>query len=127
MKLQESGENYLEMIFVLQNKNGRVRSIDIAKAMSYSKPSVSRAMSVLKKAGYIIMHDDGYIELTESGLKVADRVYTRHRLLTKWLTDIGVNPVTAAEDACRMEHVLSPETFQKIREHIESKSLRHSQ
>lgn len=117
MKLHESGENYLEMIFVLKNRNGHVRSIDIAKAMSFSKPSVSRAMSILKKADYIIMREDGGIELTESGLKIADRVYTRHRVLTKWLTDIGVNPVTAAEDACRMEHVISEDTFKKIREH----------
>jgi len=121
MKLHESGEDYLETILMLKNKNGRVRSIDIAKAMSFSKPSVSRAMSILKKAGYIFVDNDGNIELTESGLRVAEVIYTRHRMLAQWLTAIGVNPKTAAEDACRMEHVISQETFERIGEHVKKR------
>ena len=121
MKLQESGENYLEMILILKNKNDHVRSVDIAKAMAFSKPSVSRAMSVLKKAGHIVMQDDGSIELTKSGMRIAKKIYTRHRKLTEWLTAIGVSPATAEEDACRMEHVISQETFEKIGEHIHNK------
>ena len=121
MELHESGEDYLETILILKSKNGFVRSIDIAKAMSFSKPSVSRAMSVLKKAGYIFVDNDGSIELTESGLRIAKRIYTRHRMLTEWLTAIGVNPKIAAEDACRMEHVISQETFEKIGEHVKGR------
>ena len=120
MKLHESGENYLETILILKNKNGYVRSIDIAKTMSFSKPSISRAMSILKKAGHITINGHGNIELTESGLQVAERIYTRHRLLTKWLTEIGVSVKTAEEDACRMEHVISQETFDKIGAHIKN-------
>lgn len=121
MKLQESGENYLEMILILKNKNNLVRSIDIAKAMSFSKPSISRAMSILRKADHIIMNVDGNIDLTESGLIIAEKIYARHRLLTEWLTAIGVSPETAAKDACRMEHIISQETFEKIGDHIKIK------
>ena len=96
MKLRESGEDYLETILILKNKNGHVRSVDIAKAMSFSKPSVSRAMSILKKAGHIIMHDDGKIELTESGMQIAEKIYTRHLLFTEWLMAIGVSQETAS-------------------------------
>ncbi len=120
MKLQKSGEDYLETILVLRNSHGFVRSIDIAKAMSFSKPSVSRAMSILKEAGYITISDDGSIELTQAGLKIADTIYTRHRLLTQWLTAIGISPETAAEDACKMEHVISEETFSKLGKHIQN-------
>ena len=120
MKLQKSGEDYLETILVLKNSRGSVRSIDIAKAMSFSKPSVSRAMSILKEAGYITISDEGSIELTQTGLKIADTIYTRHRLLTQWLTEIGVSPETAAEDACKMEHVISEETFSKLGKHIQN-------
>ena len=118
MKLQKSGEDYLETILILKHRNGFVRSIDIAKAMSFSKPSVSRAVSLLKGAGHITVNDDGSIELTQTGLKIAETIYTRHLLLTEWLTAIGVSPETAAEDACKMEHVISQETFLKIRNHI---------
>ncbi|MDI6619297.1 MAG: metal-dependent transcriptional regulator [Clostridiales bacterium] len=118
MKIQESGENYLEMILILKNKIGLVRSVDIARAMSFTRPSISRAMSIMKKAGYITMDREGYIELTESGLKIAERIYNRHRLLTDWLTAIGVNKKTAAEDACRMEHIISQETFDRIKDHM---------
>ena len=118
MKIQESGENYLETILVLKNETGYVRSIDIARTLSFTKPSVSRAMSILKKAGHITMDKEGCIDLTESGLQIAERIYNRHRLLTNWLTSIGVDEETAAFDACRMEHVISHETFSKIIEHI---------
>lgn len=118
MKLQESGENYLEMVLILRNETGFVRSVDIAHALSFSKPSVSRAMSILKNAGHIIMDREGQIELTESGRQIAERVYNRHRLLTDYLTAIGVSKETAAADACRMEHVISQETFEKIEAHV---------
>lgn len=119
MELYESGENYLETILVLTRKNGYVRSIDIARTLSYSKPSISRAMSILRKSGYITVNGEGFIELTGSGMQVAQRIYHRHVMLTSWLTAIGVNPDTASQDACRMEHIISQETFEKIREHIE--------
>lgn len=121
MELYESGENYLETILVLKNKNGHVRSIDIARTLSFSKPSVSRAMSLLKDGGYIKIDSNGYIELTESGLHVAQKIYSRHVMLTKWLTAIGVDPEIASQDACRMEHVISQETFEKMGEHIHNK------
>ncbi len=121
MELYESGENYLETILVLNNKNGHVRSIDIARTLSFSKPSVSRAMSLLKEGGYIKIDRDGYIELTDSGLQIAKKIYRRHIMLTEWLTAIGVSPDTASQDACRMEHVISQETFEKMGEHIKSK------
>ncbi len=121
MELYESGENYLETILVLKNKNGNVRSIDIARTLSFSKPSVSRAMSLLKEGGYINMDGDGFIELTDSGLQIAKKIYRRHTMLTEWLTAIGVNPQTASQDACRMEHVISQETFEKMGEHIKNK------
>jgi Mn-dependent DtxR family transcriptional regulator len=119
LKLQESGENYLEMIYVLSNQTGYVRSVDVANAMSFSKPSISRAMSILKKAGHIEVDKDGQITLTESGLNIARRVYSRHNLLTDYLIALGVSRETAAADACRMEHVISQETFEKIKKHIE--------
>jgi DtxR family Mn-dependent transcriptional regulator len=121
MKIQESGENYLEKILILKNETGFVRSIDVAHALSFSKPSVSRAMSVLKKAGYITMDKEGQIELTESGRQIAERIYNRHQMLTNWLIAIGVSQETAVADACRMEHVISQETFDRIGEHVKSK------
>lgn len=122
MKIQESGENYLETILVLKNETGYVRSVDIARNLSFTKPSVSRAMSILKKAGHITMDPEGRIDLTESGLQIAERIYNRHRQLTNWLVSIGVNKETAASDACRMEHVISEETFDRIIEHAEKRS-----
>lgn len=119
MKIQESGENYLEMIYVLSNETGYVRSVDIAHALSFSKPSVSRAMSILKKAGHIKMDSEGQIELTSSGRRIAESIYNRHQLLTDYLIALGVDHDTAAADACRMEHVISQETFEKIKKHIE--------
>lgn len=117
MKMQESGENYLETILILKQKNGYVRSIDIATELSFSKPSVSYAMKRLKENGYINMQKDGGITLTEAGLEIAERIYERHRLLTEWLVHLGVSPDVAAHDACRMEHVISAESFEKIKKH----------
>ncbi len=119
MKILESGENYLETILMLKESKGSVRSIDIVRQMNFSKPSVSRAMSLLRENGYITMDKEGWIQLTESGMEVASRIYERHRLLTKWLMALGVSPEAAAEDACRMEHDISNETFEKLKAHIE--------
>ena len=122
MKIQESGENYLEMILMLKNKKGSERSIDVAHALSVTKPSVSRAMSILRTAGHITMDEDGFLELTKTGREIAERIYERHRLLTEYLTALGVDPETAAQDACRMEHVISQESFDKIRAHAKKQS-----
>ncbi|MGI5928330.1 metal-dependent transcriptional regulator [Pseudoflavonifractor sp.] len=118
MKIQESAENYLETILMLKEEKGAVRSIDIARKMDFSKPSISRAMSLLRENGYITMDKEGLIDLTDAGMEIASRIYERHRLLSKWLMALGVSPETASEDACRIEHDVSDETFQKIKEHI---------
>ncbi len=118
MRLQESGEMYLESIFVLSKKLGAVRSIDISEYMGYSKPSVSRAVSLLKNGGYIVMNEENLITLTESGLEIAQKIYDRHTLLTDLLTRLGVSKETAAEDACKMEHAISDESFEAIRKHL---------
>ena len=118
MKIQESAENYLETILMLKEEKGAVRSIDIARKMDFSKPSISRAMSLLRENGYITMDKEGLIDLTDAGMEIASRIYERHRLLSKWLVALGVSPETASEDACRIEHDVSDETFQKIKEHI---------
>ena len=117
-KLYESGENYLETILMLHLRENYVRAVDIAHEMDVSKPSVSRAMGILRDGGFINIGDDGNISLTESGSEVAERIYERHRVLTQWLIDIGVNPETAAEDACKMEHDISIESFTKLKEHL---------
>lgn len=119
MKIQESAENYLETILMLKEERGMVRSIDIVRHMNFSKPSVSRAMSLLRENGYISMDKEGFIELTDQGRAIASTIYERHQLLTEWLTRLGVSPETAAADACRIEHDLSADTFQKIKEHIQ--------
>ncbi|WP_294552567.1 metal-dependent transcriptional regulator [uncultured Pseudoflavonifractor sp.] len=121
MKIQESAENYLETILMLKEEKGAVRSVDIARKMDFSKPSISRAMSLLRENGYITMDKEGLINLTDAGMEIASRIYERHRLLSKWLVALGVSPETAAEDACRIEHDVSDETFQKIKEHIAGK------
>ena len=118
MHIQESGEMYLETIYILLAKNGRVRSVDVSEYMGYSKPSVSRAMGLLKTGGYIQVDKDGYITLTKSGLEIASKIYERHTLLTQLLTNLGVSPATAAEDACKMEHAISDESFRAIKHHI---------
>ncbi|MCI5622493.1 MULTISPECIES: metal-dependent transcriptional regulator [Anaerostipes] len=121
MKIQESAENYLETILILGQRQKTIRSIDIAREMNFSKPSVSIAMKNLRQNDLIIMDTDGHIALTESGRKIAETIYERHELLSKMLTDLGVDPKIAAEDACRMEHVISPESFEAIKQHIHSK------
>lgn len=118
MKIQESAENYLETILVLNKRKGVVRSIDIANEMSFSKPSVSVAMKNLRLNGYIRVDDDGNIVLLEKGLEIAEKIYERHTLLSEWLTAMGVEPDIAAEDACRIEHVISNETFDALKRHV---------
>lgn len=120
MRLQESGEMYLETIYVLTKKSNYVRSIDISEHMGYSKPSVSRAVGLLKSGGYIVMDDDGHITLTDSGREIAEKIYSRHTLLTELLVRLGVSEETAAQDACKMEHTISDESFEAIKRHIES-------
>lgn len=119
MNIYESAENYLETILILKNKQGPVRSIDIVNELEFSKPSVSVAMKKLRENGYVDMAPDGYITLTESGLEIAKSMYERHTLLSDCLISLGVDEKTAREDACRMEHVISQQTFEKIREHVE--------
>ena len=117
MHIYESAENYLETILVLSIRSGQVRSIDIANELSFSKPSVSVAMKNLRTGGYITMNKDGMISLTEKGREIAERIYERHTLLTQWLITLGVDPETAAADACRIEHVISADTFAAIKAH----------
>ena len=119
MHIYESAENYLEAILAL-GKNGPVRSIDVAQYLEFSKPSVSRAMSLLRENGYVIMDEAGFLTLTEKGHGVADRIYERHQFLTDWLIQIGVNEDTAVSDACKIEHHLSDETFEKIKTFVEN-------
>lgn len=118
MHLLESGEMYLETILQLLQKQGSVRSIDISEYMGYSKPSVSRAMGLLRNGGYIVVDNDGLITLTESGMEIAQKIYERHTLLTQLLIRLGVSPETAAADACKIEHNLSDETFEAIKNHV---------
>ena len=117
MHIQESGEMYLETIYILSEKTGAVRSIDVGEYMGYSKPSVSRAVGILKKGGYLLMDKDGYLTLTESGLAVAKKIYERHTLLTDFLIRLGVNEKTAVEDACKIEHDISDETCDALKKH----------
>ncbi|MDR1628666.1 MAG: metal-dependent transcriptional regulator [Oscillospiraceae bacterium] len=118
MKIQESAENYLETILVLSQRHPPVRSIDIVNELEYTKPSVSVAMKNLRESGHIEMDHDGYITLTEKGRAVAEAVYERHTLFTSWLMALGVDKNVAAEDACRIEHVLSVESFEALKKHI---------
>jgi Mn-dependent DtxR family transcriptional regulator len=124
MKIHESAENYLETILVLGKQKGMVRSIDIANELNFSKPSVSVAMKNLRENGYIVVSPEGYISLLPAGLEIAEKIYERHTLLTDWLTNLGVSPETAAEDACRMEHVISSESFSAIKNHVNTKQQR---
>ena len=118
MKIQESAENYLEAILQLQEEHGSVRSIDVVQHLGFSKPSVSRAMSLLRENGYVLMDRDGLLTLTDAGREIAERIYERHKLLTRWLEFLGVDPDRATADACRMEHAVSNETFEKMKAHI---------
>ena len=119
MHLQESGEMYLETIYVLQKAGGNVRSIDVAEHMGYSKPSVSRAVSLLKQGGYVVMDADGFLTLTDTGLAVAEKIFSRHTVLSRLLISMGVSPETAAEDACKIEHVISDESFNALGKFLE--------
>ena len=118
MSIHESGEMYLETIHVLLQKNSAVRSIDISEHMGYSKPSVSRAVGVLKNGGYIVVDKDGYITLTDKGEAVANKIYERHTVLSRMLIALGVDPEIAAEDACKLEHAISDESFEAIKRHL---------
>ena len=118
MNLLESGEMYLETILILQNKNTNVRSIDVSNEMQFSKPSVSRAVKLLKTNGYINVDENGYITFTAKGRKIAEDIYDKHQVLTKCLISLGVPEDIAAKDACKIEHDLSPETFIAIKTHV---------
>ena len=118
MKIQESGEMYLEAILMLKNNNTHVRAIDIANYTGYSKPSVSRALGILKKGEFITVDENGFIEFTEMGLSHATTIKERHDVLTKVFILLGVDEETAAEDACKIEHVISDESFEAIKRHI---------
>lgn len=117
MQLQESGEMYLETILVLSQKSSYVRSIDVGEYMGYSKPSVSRAMGLLKNGGFITVDKDGHISLTDAGREVAEKIYERHKLLTECLMRLGVDEETATEDACKIEHDISDKSFEAIKKH----------
>ena len=119
MRIQESGEMYLETILRLSQASGHVRAIDVGEEMGYSKPSVSRAMSILKQGGYIVIESDGSIVLTDTGREIAEKIYARHTLITNFLISIGVDKETATEDACKMEHGISDASFEAIQKLVE--------
>lgn len=118
MNLQESGQMYLETIHILSKKGKAVRSIDVGEYMGYSKPSVSRAVGLLKKGGYVAADADGYLTLTEAGKQVAEKMYERHTILTKFFVTLGVDEETASEDACKIEHDISDKSFEAIKNFI---------
>ena len=122
MHLLESGEMYLETILVLSKKKPAVRSIDVGEYMGYSKPSVSRAVGLLKDGGYVISDQDGHLSLTDAGREIAEKIYESHTVLTAFLVRIGVDPETAAEDACKMEHDISDASFLAIKRHVAAKN-----
>lgn len=126
MHLQESGEMYLETILILSRKNGAVRSIDISEYMGYSKPSVSRAVGLLKADGYINVDGGGYIALTESGRKIAEKIYERHTVLAQALKMLGVTEPAATADACKIEHDISDESFEAIKRHLKKQGLNYA-
>ena len=119
MQIQESGEMYLETILLLSKKSSLVRSIDVCEQMGYSKPSVSRAIGILREAEYITVDKNGHIELTEKGRDVAEKIYERHTIFTRFLTILGVSPEIASEDACKIEHTISEESFDAIKRFVE--------
>ena len=121
MGVRESGEMNLEAIHVLTKNSGFVRSIDVSEYLGYSKPSVSRAVGILRSGGYITVDKDGGLSLTESGLEIAEKIYARHTLLTKLLIHIGVSEETAAEDACKLEHAISDESFEALKKFVAEK------
>ena len=121
MALQESGEMYLETVYILSKKGGNVRSIDVSEYMGYSKPSVSRAVGILKKGGFLTMEKDGSLILTDLGIESAKKIYERHSTITSLLKKLDVSPETASMDACKMEHDISDETFEAIKKFLENK------
>ncbi len=121
MRIQESAENYLETILMLRETKGSVRSVDIAAELDFTKPSVSVAMKKLKESDFIEVDGDGFITLTEAGQKIAEEMYERHKFFTDFLLHIGVGEETAVKDACRIEHVLSTESFEKMRNYLKAK------
>ena len=123
MRIQESGEMYLETILRLSQTSGHVRAIDVGEEMGYSKPSVSRAMSILKQGGYIVIEADGSIVLTDTGREIAEKIYARHTLITNFLISIGVDKETATEDACKMEHGISDASFEAIQKLAEKNNV----
>ena len=122
MKIYASGEDYLEAVLVLQKKKVMVRSVDLARHMGFSKPSISHAVGVLKNGGFLTVDEDGYFHLTEDGREVAERIYERHQFFTEQLVAVGVDRETAERDACRIEHAISEEAFQKLKASVEKQS-----
>ncbi len=118
MNIHASAEDYLETILILCERIGNVRSVDIANELNFTKPSVSIAMKNLRENGYILVSGEGYITLTEKGKEIADKIYDRHTTLTAWLKSLGVDPAIAAKDACRIEHVISPESFAAVKKSV---------
>ena len=123
MHLHESGEMYLETILLLSKKSNNVRSLNVAEYMGYSKPSVSRAVGILKKGNYVIADSEGYLSLTSKGLEVAEKIYERHTILTQFLIQLGIDEVTATEDACKIEHVISDTSFDAIKNYASRNKL----
>ncbi len=119
MNIRESAENYLETILIIGERKGSVRSIDIANELNFSKPSVSVAMKNLRENGYINVDDNGFISLTDSGFEIADRMYERHRIISQYFMLLGVDPETAVKDACRIEHIISADSFEAIKREYE--------
>ena len=124
MEIHESAENYLETILILKRRTGAVRSIDIVNELDFAKPSVSVAMKKLRESGHILTDEEGYITLTDKGREVAERMYERHTFISDYLVALGVNEKTAVEDACRIEHVISEESFNKLREHVNKERVK---
>lgn len=123
MNLQESGEMYLETIYILSRKISTVRSLDVAEYMNFSKPSVSRAVRLLKQGGYITVDQEGHLHLTRLGTEIAAKIYERHTLLTEFLMRLGVDEKTAADDACKIEHDISDKSFAAIKNHVKEKGI----
>ena len=119
MALHESAEMYLETIYLLSQQRQSVRSIDVAEYMGYSKPSISRAIGLLKQGGYVVVDDDGFLQLTDTGLEVAQKVFERHTIVSRFLVELGVDEATAVEDACKIEHVISDASLAAIKAHLE--------
>lgn len=120
MQIQESGEMYLESIYVLSQKNPQVRSVDVGEYLGYSKPSVSRAVGLLKTGGYITVDKEGHLKLTEEGLQIAKKIYDRHTLISRLLERLGVEPEVAAADACKIEHAISDQSFEAIKAYMKT-------